>query len=255
MTRDGNGVSRALCGLAVFCAFAGQPILAVASSLVLSPLRLTLNAAQPISALTVRNDGDEAVVIQLELVQWTQADGKEVHTATTDILASPPIFTVPAHGSQLVRVGLRRGADPSIELSYRVFLQEVPPPPTPEFRGLRVAARFGVPLFVEPAVARENPAAAMPSALQWHVLNAGGRVVVRASNPASLHERVTELTLSVAGTSTRLMHVRGTEYVLPGQSREWIVDGEPMPAPGTSLHIFATTDAGSSEADGVLPRP
>ncbi|MET0229715.1 MAG: molecular chaperone [Rhodanobacteraceae bacterium] len=228
---------------------------ASASSLVLSPLRLSLKAAQPISALTVRNDGDEAVVIQLELAAWTQAGGKDVYTATTDILASPPIFSVPAHQSQLVRVGLRRGADPGIELSYRVFLQEVPPPPAAGFKGLRVAARFGVPIFVAPAATEASPASAVPSALQWHVIRADGHLVLRASNPASLHERVTALTLSVAGTPEPLLHVQGTDYVLPGQSRDWIVHADRTPAPGTSLHILAATDAGSSEADGVLPGP
>ena len=33
------------------------------------------------------------------------------------------------HGEQIVRVGLRRGPDPQRELAYRLYLQEVPPPP------------------------------------------------------------------------------------------------------------------------------
>ena len=255
MARNRNRVGQVLGGLVAFCCLLGQPASSIASSLVLSPLRLSLATGQSISALTVRNDGDEPVVIQLELTQWKQADGKDVYTATTDVLATPPIFTIPAHNSQLVRVGLRRGADASIELSYRIFLQEVPPPPAPGFKGLRVAARFGVPIFVAPLNAQESPAIAAPSALSWQVVHASGRLVVRAKNAGAVHERVTALELTAPGLPTPLLHVQGTDYVLPGQSRDWLVDSEHAPAPGTPLHIVGITDTGRAEADGVLPGP
>ena len=66
-------------------------------------------------------------------------------------MATPPIFTVPPKGTQVIRVGLRRAADAQQGLSYRMFLQEVPPPPRQGLQGLQVALRLSLPVFVMPA--------------------------------------------------------------------------------------------------------
>ena len=104
---------------------------ASAASLGVSPVRVTLSESQSMGAITVRNDGAEPVSMQMEMLNWSQAEGKDVLTPTRDLLANPPIFTVPAGGSQLVRVGLRRAPDGQRELTYRIGLQELPPPPIP----------------------------------------------------------------------------------------------------------------------------
>jgi len=82
---------------------------ASAASLGVSPVRVTLSESQSMGALTVRNDGTEPASLQMEMLNWSQAEGQDVLTPTRELLANPPIFTVPAGGSQLVRVGLRRG--------------------------------------------------------------------------------------------------------------------------------------------------
>src|SRR3546814_9833017 len=66
---------------------------------------------------------------------WSQSGGKDVFAAVDDILATPPIFTIPAGGSQVIRVGSRRAPDPQHERAYRLFLREVPPAPQPGFQG------------------------------------------------------------------------------------------------------------------------
>ena len=101
-------------------------------------------------SITVRNDGEEPVVVQSSVLAWTQEDGKDIYASTTEALVTPPIMTIAAGAEQIVRVGLRRPPDPRSELAYRVFLQEVPPPPKPGFTGLQVALRVGLPVFVAP---------------------------------------------------------------------------------------------------------
>ena len=88
-------------------------------------------------ALTVRNDGTEPVSMQLEVLNWSQEAGKDVLTPSRELLANPPIFTVPAGGSQLVRVGLRRAPDATARANLSHCLQELPPPPKPDFMGSR----------------------------------------------------------------------------------------------------------------------
>ena len=253
MARNRHPVGQVALRLACFFLMIGAIDSAIASSLVLTPLRLSLTTERPVEVLTVRNDGDEPAVMQLDLAKWTQADGKDIYTATTDILATPPIFSVPAHGSHLVRVGLRRGADPTLELSYRMFLEEVPPPPKPNFTGLRVALRFGVPIFVAPLAISDRQSLPLPLPLQWQMRAAAGQFALRATNDGAMHVLVTNVSLTSQGTNAPLVRITGTDYVLPGQSRDWIVNLERTPIPGASFHIVAATDAGTSEANGILP--
>lgn len=121
-----------------------------AGSLYLNPVRLSLSADHAVEVVTISNQGAEPSVVQLETMAWTKTAGGDVYSPTTDLIAAPPIFTLPPGGSQIVRIGLRNALDPRSELNYRVYFQEVPPPPKPGFQGLNVALRLGVPVYVTP---------------------------------------------------------------------------------------------------------
>lgn len=234
---------QAVCGLALSIAGAGA---ASAGSFAVNPVRATLSASQPVGALTVHNTGADPAVLQLEVVSWAQQEGKDVYTPTREILATPPIFTLPAGGSQTIRVGLRRAPDGRRELTYRLYLQEVPPPPKPGFQGLQVALRIGVPVFVSP------PVAAKP-ALTWQAARtAQGQLRVSATNSGNAHVQVANFKLSLGG-GTELGTQQVAAYVLPGQGRDWLVKAD-APA-GAVLRLSAQTDAGDVQADMVVGKP
>lgn len=213
---------------------------AKAGSFQVNPVRVTLSANQPIGSLTVSNTGTEAAVVQLELVSWSQHEGRDVYTPARDLLATPPIFTVPAGGSQVVRIGLRRLPDDQRELTYRLFLQEVPAPVTPAFQGLQVALRIGVPVFVLPAV-ETKPAVA------WRAIRTrDGQLKLMATNQGSAHVQVAQYTLSFDQSTERHTQQVAT-YVLMGESRNWLIQGGP--SQGSALHLFAQTDAGDISVD------
>ena len=124
-----------------------------AANLVVNPVRVTLSESQKTGAITVLNKSTEPVSIQLEVLSWSQEEGKDVLTPTREILATPPIFTIPAGASQLIRIGLRRVPEMQREQTYRVILQELPAPPSPEFNGTRMMMRISLPVFVLPKLA------------------------------------------------------------------------------------------------------
>lgn len=222
---------------------------AFAGSIAVNPIRVTLHATQTTSALVVRNSGAEASVVQLQIVSWSQQDGKDVYVPTKDLLATPPIFTVPAGGSQTVRVGLRRRADAHSEGTYRLILQEVPPPPKPEFRGLQVALRLSVPVFVAPAVAPS-------STLTWHAeLTSQGDLKIAAVNTGNTHVQVIRFKLASDGTELAPTTPAGSAYVLPGQRREWNMRFTSAPSAGTKVRVDAQTDAGDMQADVLVSGP
>lgn len=237
-------------GLACLLIAAGA---ASAGSLSLAPVRFSLSAAQPIGALTIRNDGDEATVVQLEVAAWSQVDGEDVYGPTTDILATPPIFTIPAGGSRLVRVGLRRAIDTSREASYRVFMQEVPPPST-GVAGLRVAMRFGVPVFVSPGADQRAPTDPTPLALRWRLRAVDGNLLLTLANDSDRHVQLLEFTLWSADETARIVTHAAASYVLTGQARDWPLALPPAAeaTPGTKLRLAVDSDSGPLHADLVV---
>lgn len=193
---------------------------ALAGTLTISPLRVELSQRVTTAALTVRNEGPEPVVVQAESVLWSQAGGEDALEPTRDVLVSPAVFTLQPRGTQLVRVALRRAADPATELSYRLLLQEVPRQAGPESTGLQIALRLSVPVFVSPL----EPAEPI---LAWSSDRTDdGGIVVRADNTGAAHARVLSFTMTPAGQADAVVRQSVPTYVLPGQFRTWtLADG------------------------------
>jgi fimbrial chaperone protein len=217
-----------------------------AGSIAVNPIRVKLSATQASSALVVRNSGTEPTVVQLQVLEWSQQDGTDVHRPTKDLLATPPIFTVPPGGSQTVRVGLRQRTATQIEGSYRLILQEVPPPKTSQTSALQVALRLSVPVFVAPVTAAS-------ASLAWRAnLTSKGELKIAADNTGNVHVQVLRFKLSSDGAELAPTQPADTAYILPGQSRAWILRFASVPAAGTALRIEAQTDAGNMRADVVV---
>ena len=237
-----SSIGQALRGLAVFFAFLGC---AHAGSFTVNPVRVTLSAKQPVAAITVRNAGNEPTVVQIEASAWSQEQGVDVLNSTNEILATPPIFTLPAGSTQIVRVGLRRAPDMQAELSYRLILREVPPANAPA-NSLRVALRISMPVFAVPA------AATAPD-IRWRATRThDGAIRVHATNNGNAHIQVGKLELA-SGDQT-LATRTAAEYVLPANTRTWIVNAKPVPAIGAMVRIVSQTDAGKVQSDVALEK-
>jgi fimbrial chaperone protein len=184
----------------------------------ISPVRLDLSGASTTGALTVRNEEAVAVVVQADALLWEQAGDEDKLSPTRDLLVSPAVFTLPPNGSQLVRVALRRDADTQRELSYRLALQEVPQPASPDFNGLKVALRLTLPVFVRPQ------AAAAPQ-LAWTAHpDDHGQLVVTATNSGDAHARILTFSVTPADGSAGTFGQQTAAYLLPGRSRSWTFD-------------------------------
>jgi fimbrial chaperone protein len=219
---------------------------AFAGSFQVNPIRIDLSPKAQTNALTVKNTGSESVVVQVSVEAWSQDEGKEVYAPTREILATPPVLTIPASEERVVRVGLRRAPDRAKELSYRLFLQEVPPPPQPGFQGLVVALRVGLPVFVAPAQGQAAPR------VQWKAARLpDNRIEISAMNEGTAHVQIAEISVVDSGDKPLAAHA-GLAYVLPDQRRNWAL---PLTAPldSSRIRVKAVTDAGNLDADIDLP--
>jgi fimbrial chaperone protein len=220
------------------------PGAAVGGSFMANPIRLVVPAGANATSLTLENTGGEPVLVQAEVLAWSQADGKDVLTPSDDLVVSPPIFKVAAGASQIVRVGLAQRSAADRELSYRLFLQEVPPPAAPGAQGISVALRLGLPVFVTPRV-RSAPA------LSWRAQPEDGGLRLTVINDGNAHAqlidcRVTREDGALVATQTL------AAYVLAGTTRSWLVKTS-QPWRGQKLRISAQTATGNVSADIAVP--
>lgn len=220
------------------------PFGARAASFQVNPIRVTLSAQHSTDVLRVTNNSDTPTVVQLQIVAWTQANGADVYTPSRNLLATPPIFTVSPGVEQVVRVGMRVAPDAKQEACYRLFLTEVPPPPRPGFRGVQIALRVGIPVFVEPAVTTTP-------ALQWSARRLpANELEITALNSGTAHAEILKLTVAEPGRRVPLMQKFGG-YVLPGAQHVWNFKLANPLAVNAALDITADTDQGSFHAQVV----
>ena len=218
---------------------------ALAGAFQISPLRLTLSGAAPIAVMTVHNGGLQASVMQLNVMAWSQTATGDDYQPTADVLVTPPIFSIPPGGTQIVRLGLRRQPDARRELAYRLFLQEVPS--ADKESAIKVVLRFGIPIFLAP----DGPAA-LPL-LEWHIVAvSGGALRIEALNRGDAHAQMAGFAVHTVAGGAVLGEYRGTDYLLPEQTRQWTVRIDQAQPPGTLLNIVGRTDAGAFDAQAQL---
>jgi fimbrial chaperone protein len=226
-------------------------MLSAAGDLQVDPVRIDLSPRQQTVAVTVHNNSDKPTSIQIEAVAWSQAGGKDVYAPTRELLVSPPIVTIAPGAEQIIRAALRRQADATLELAYRIYLQELPPAPTPGFMGLHVALRIGLPVFVMPLSGSAAPK------MVWTVAPAReDSLKVVLNNQGNAHVQVTDFALLVTGTDKTIAAEAGSSYVLAGQTREWLLKAVISDyQSGGRLRLKAYTDAGAIDMELPLGSP
>jgi fimbrial chaperone protein len=221
---------------------------ATCGAFAVAPIRVELRAGQTAGELTVHNDTDKATLIQLRAAEWSQQDDAEQYTETRDLLVTPPVFTLPANGEQIIRVALRRPPDAARELSYRLFIQEVPPAANPELRQLTLALRISLPVFVAPA-------AKSRARVEWqgHWLQ-DGRFELRADNAGNAHLQITDFDVQVSGGAA-VTGSRANKYLLPGSTARWTLDMPTNADHAQAITLHGHSDQGDFNAAVALDHP
>jgi fimbrial chaperone protein len=206
-----------------------------------NPITLTLDPRSPIGTFTLTNNESVQKIIQIELDRWEQHDGKDTLTKSSDLIVSPPVFTLAPNDRQIIRIGTRTRTGQSAEKAYRIIVSEAPVLNQARV-GMSVEMRVNVPVFV--AVTSDD--AKKPD---WHVRPLDAKhVTVTVDNVSATHLHVVRLELqqrkNVLGT------LRDGSYVLPGERHEWTVElARPLEPGALSVNVsgdygvakFATT--------------
>lgn len=225
------------------------------------PVGLGLGAGHDRAAVTVTNQGTEAVTIQVETVSWTQTDeGQDEYAPSRDLLINPPLFTIAPGKAQVLRVGLRRPPSGGRETAYRLFLREVPPPPAPTVDAanagvpgvhIRVLLELRLPVYVAPTKVVRGQ--------QWQGRRTtDGAIEVTMVNDGNVHMNISELALRAADATAEavpLATVKAGSAVFPGQRRSWTLHPPTGGMPEQRFVLNVATDQGPQDVALDLGRP
>lgn len=197
----------------LLAACAAAPVLA--SDFSVSPVRVELRQGSLSETITVMNHAPARLRVSVKLMEWTQDEqGNDVYKDSGDIVYFPRQLEVEAEGRRLVRVGAKAPAG-TTERTYRVFIEEQPEP-SPEGRNAHIAVyfRFGVPIFLPPAVPRMQADIGEPSMDK-------GKLSLQVRNGGNQHFRLVRLTVSDGAGHQQ--EVAGW-YSLAGTQKTYTVD-------------------------------
>jgi fimbrial chaperone protein len=203
-----TAILRRASAVAVALAACCTPLLAADFSV--TPTRLELKAGALNEAVSVINHASAPLRVAVRITQWTQdAQGNDVYADTGDLVYFPRQMDVGPEARRIVRLGAKMPAA-TVERTYRMFIEEEPGPIPPGERAqISVAFRFGVPVFLPPAVPRVQLEAGEP------VLQ-DGKVSITLKNTGNQHVRVN--TLRVADGAGFVREAQGW-YALAGAQR------------------------------------
>jgi fimbrial chaperone protein len=186
---------------------------AAASNFNITPINIFLDPQTKIEKLTVTNNGEDDLTVQLKAFRWTQDEkGQELYEDTKDIILSPKIATLKKDEEKIIRVGTHLKSDLS-EKTYRIFVEEIPNADREELKGttIQMYLKIGVPLFLSP-IKKDQKGAIETITLQK------GKAAIKIKNKGNQH-------LIVNNIQVRGLNPQGQEIFSQDLSGWYILSG------------------------------
>lgn len=210
------------------------------AALRVQPLSVEVSSPSQASSITLQNNGNETISLQMRVFEWTQEGGQDRLVPTTEVVASPPVARIAPGSNYTIRLARTVGAAaPGTEEAYRLWVDELPPASLARSEGGRVDVRlrFDLPVFF-------RGAGASPS-LGWNARRVGDDVVVDGTNSGSAHARIEGLAVR-AGANEVSFGAGLNGYVLANSTRRWSRSVADAALAGATLTVV--TGVGGDEA-------
>ncbi|WP_232496028.1 molecular chaperone [Novosphingobium kaempferiae] len=210
--------------LALAAAWGGSTLPARAGSLSVMPVRVGVPEGRRFCSLTVGNDGDRPVTVQVRGFAWSRDEGgADILTPDEGFVVNPPIATIAPHASRLVRCSLPADDGAPTEQQWRLIVDELPDATQAQPGVVQTLLRLSVPVFR----ADDRAAPAFTASV------AGGGL--RIANAGTGHARVLAVTLQdAAGKAVTLDR---SFYLLAGGAQ--VVPTGSLPQGLSSIRVRA----------------
>jgi fimbrial chaperone protein len=198
-----------------------------------APVTIELPATAKAASLTLRDLGDAPINAQIRVYRWSQKNGEEQLTPTTDLVASPPAARLGAGQDQVVRVVRVTDKPVEGEETYRLLIDELPQRSDSAGARINFVVRYSIPIFF--AQPDANPL------LTWNLSTSNGKLVVSVENVGSRHVRISGLKLQTPSGSSVSFGEGLVGYVLPHSTMSWTAPPQSTEgmSPGMAIRITA----------------
>lgn len=222
-----------------------------AGEFTVNPIRMELGGQAKTGAFVIRNDGKEKLSFQLRGMSWTQdGAGQDHYEDAADLVFFPRILVIDSEKEAIVRIGVRETVVP-VERTYRLFIEELPQPPSsaasaPKGAALTVLIRFGAPIFVRP-VHPQNKLEIDRFELS------GGSVRLTVRNSGNQHQLVEGINLKGLGPRAESLYATtlADRYLLAGTVKQYTA-AIPKATCETLASLVAEIKTDKAQASGQI---
>lgn len=190
------------------------PMVAEAGEFRVAPIKVFMDKSVRSELVNVINDAKEDLKVEVTVVEWWQdEEGRDRYRPTKDIIYYPKVMVIKPGKMRSVRLGLKvlpQGA----EKTYRIFIEEIPSKEKSRGFAIRIALRFGVPIFVLPE--KERVAGTVES-----VSIEDGKLIVWIKNLGNVHFRINTVDIKGLDSEGKSIFEKSLAgwYVLHGKRR------------------------------------
>ena len=191
------------------------PHAATAANFTVTPTEVNLSPSATSALVTIRNGSKLPLRFEITLVSWSEDErGKMVLNPSSEVTFFPKLVELPAGASRNIRIGINAGTARDVELSFRLFVEELPDQSAPVANAVALRTKVGIPVFVRPAKPSRT-------AVIDGVSVENGKVLTRVRNTGNLHINVETISVRGAGGSAAPTFTKEGPgwYVLPGATR------------------------------------
>jgi fimbrial chaperone protein len=187
-----------------------------AASLDVNPVRIDIARSARSAELRLTNTASEELSVQIDVRAWSQDGGADELVETRELLAVPPLVTIPPGERQIVRIGHLATPSPDLEKSFRVIVTELPPNAgDSNGSALNMRLRLSIPVFVA-----SGSGTAAPDVVLDGLERGTGDAVVTLRNAGKAHVKIDRVELRQRGEWSALPGeaLSQIRYLLPNTS-------------------------------------
>lgn len=214
-------------GLAVI--IMGSFFTSTALAVIISPVKVELSPNHPVVTITVTNDADLPLIIQNQVLAWTQVNGEDHLEESMDLLVAPVIAEIKPGGEQIFRVTQRRATVAVTERAYRLILDDISTVERqPQINGVNFVISHRLPVFV----AGTGKIGSKPQLVEC--VNVTEQSCVRMKNDGDQYVQVR--TLKVSGRNWQ-KDLESGGRILAGAWKQWTFVTPPVSAGQLTLTV------------------
>lgn len=212
---------------------------AIAADIRVQPVTVEPLAGARSASLTLINDEQKPVRVQIRIFRWSQERGQDRMTPTQEVVASPPFATLSPGQHGLVRIVHTGKAKIQGEQAYRVVVDEVPDAAETRPGTVNLVLRQSIPVFFSDTPQRV-------SVVDWSLNHDGRQAWLVGNNRGGRRLRLSDVTIE--DHDEVVHHQAGlVGYILAGETMRWPIQAERGHQADPTVHLKAVSDTGIVE--------